>query len=261
MDPPEGREWVDLHHRCQKKRIDLNNNTPYNQFKLENLKTGDPSNCAWIIQSMDLYADNVMAESTERMYPESGEAFKDIEIAEIIPKTLRSMDFQIIPALPTDIHMDPQTGWIAGTAMVESPLTSYGITATKLAGGTVTKTFLFQVYICTGGKGLVTFRYRADGYTDENVWKLFTGRGTSDTLLQSLSAFPLSNVYYYVDFCKEDGIYTLQFFDLYGDGWQKNHGYTMTVDVGAMELDMEELKDGSPKPLSVMTVFSTFIPF
>ena len=65
---------------------------------------------------------------------------------------------------------------------------------------------------------------------------------------------PLSNVYYYVDFCKEDGIYTLQSFDLYGDGWQKNHGYTMTVDV-------EELKDGSPKLLSVTTVFSTFIPF
>ena len=71
---------------------------------------------------------------------------------------------------------------------------------------------------------------------------------------------PISNVYYYVDFCKEDGIYTLQSFDLYGDGWQKNHGYTMTVDVGVMKLDVEELKDGSPKPLSVTTVFSTFIP-
>ena len=35
---------------------------------------------------MDLYADNVMGESTERMYPESGEAFKDIEITEIIPE-------------------------------------------------------------------------------------------------------------------------------------------------------------------------------
>ena len=171
------------------------------------------------------------------------------------------MDFQITPALPTGIHMDPQTDWIVGTATVESPLTSYGITATKLSGGIVTKTFLFQVSICNGGKGLVTFRYRADGYTDDNAWKLFTGRGTSGTLLQSVSAFPVSNVYYYVDFCKEDGIYTLQSFDLYGDGWQKNHGYTMTVDVGVMKLDVEELKDGSPKPLSVMTVFSTFIPF
>ena len=79
------------------------------------------------------------------------------------------MDFQITPALPTGIHMDPQTDWIVGTATVESPLTSYGITATKLSGGTVTKTFLFQVYVCNGGKGLVTFRYRADGYTDENA--------------------------------------------------------------------------------------------
>ena len=125
----------------------------------------------------------------------------------------------------------------------------------------MTKTFLFQVYVCTGGKGLVTFRYRADGYKDENAWKLFEGRGISGTPLQSVSTFPVSNVYYYVDFCKEEGLYTLQSFDSYGDGWQKNHGYTMTVDVGAMELDVEELKDGSPKPLSVTTVFSTFIPF
>ena len=54
----------------------------------------------------------------------------------------------------------------------------------------------------------MTFCYRVDGYTDENAWKLFTGRDTSDTLLQSLS-----NLYYYVDFCKEDDIYTLHSFD------------------------------------------------
>ena len=153
----------------QKKRIYLNNNTPHNQFKFENLKTGDPSNCAWIIQSLDLYADNVMGESTERMYPESGEAFKDIEIAEIIPQDTSIHGLPNHSPLPTGIHMDPQTGWIVGTATVESPLTSYGITATELSGGIVTRTFLFQVYVCNGGKGLVTFRYRADGYTDENA--------------------------------------------------------------------------------------------
>ena len=73
-------------------------------------------------------------------------------------------------------------------------------------------------------------------------------------ILQTRSTFPISNVYYYINFCKEDGIYTLHSFDLYGDDWQKNQGYTMTMDV-------DELKDGSLKPLSVTTVFSTFIPF
>ena len=92
----------------QKKRIYLNNNTPYNQFKFENLKTGDPNSCSWIIQSLDLYADNTMAESTELVYPASGEAFKDIEIAEIIPEGEGYMDFQITPALPAGIHMDPK---------------------------------------------------------------------------------------------------------------------------------------------------------
>ena len=35
----------------------------------------------------------------------------------------------------------------------------------------------------------------------------------------------------------------------------------MTVDMGEMELEIEELKNGSPTPLSVSTVFSTFFPF
>ena len=99
-------------------------------------------------------------------------------------------------------------------------LSTYTSTPTKLSGGTVTKTMSFSVQICTGGKSLMTFRYRADSYANENSWKLFAGRGTDGTLLQSVTSFPVSSAYYYVDFCKEDGIYTLQSFDSFGDGWQ-----------------------------------------
>ena len=246
----------------QKKRIYLNNNTPYNQFKFENFGTGNPSACPWKVQSLFLYADNTMVEPADLVYPASESAYKDIEMAEIIPEGAdKYVSYTITPALPAGIHLDEHTGWIAGTATAESPVTSYQITATKLSGGTVTKTMSFSVQVCTGGKSLMTFRYRADSYANENSWKLFAGRGTSGTLLQSVAKFPVASAHYYVDFCKEDGIYTLQSFDSFGDGWQTGTGYTMTVDMGEMELEIEELKNGSPKPLSVSTVFSTFFPF
>ena len=84
----------------------------------------------------------------------------------------------------------------------------------------------------------MTARFRADGFADENSWKLFQGRTTSGTPLQSVSTFPVSNVYYYVDFCLDDNIYTIQIGDTYGDGWALNTGLTLTVDLGEMELDI-----------------------
>ncbi|KAK8797451.1 hypothetical protein WA171_004333, partial [Blastocystis sp. BT1] len=45
----------------QKRRIYFPNNTPYNQFKFENMGTDDPSAC-WEVQSLDLFADNVLAD-------------------------------------------------------------------------------------------------------------------------------------------------------------------------------------------------------
>ena len=47
---------------AQKKRIYLNNNTPYNQFMFENFGTGDSSAYTWKVQSLFLYADNTMME-------------------------------------------------------------------------------------------------------------------------------------------------------------------------------------------------------
>ena len=160
-----------------------------------------------------------MVEPADLVYPASESAYKNIEMAEIIPEGDRYVSYTITPALPAGIHLDEHTGWIAGTATAESPVTSYQITATKLSGGTVTKTMSFSVQVCTGGKSLMTFRYRADSYANENSWKLFAGRGTSGTLLQSVTTFPVASAHYYVDFCKEDGIYTLQSFDSFGDGW------------------------------------------
>ncbi|KAK8806653.1 hypothetical protein WA171_004334 [Blastocystis sp. BT1] len=245
----------------QKRRIYFSNNTPYNQFKFENFGTGNPSACAWRVQSLDLFADNVLVDIPNFTYDSSITIFKDIEMSEMIPQNNDGyFNFRINPSLPTGIVLDPYTGWISGTATSESPAQTYTITATKISGGDVTDTISLSVTICTDGKSLMTVRFRADSSPAENSWKLYEGRGTSGTVLRSVSEFPVSSAYYYVDFCLNDGIYTFEGSDSYGDGWSIGSGYTLTVDLGEMELDIMEMNSGT-KPIYVSTVFSTFLPF
>ncbi|KNB41578.1 hypothetical protein JH06_5753, partial [Blastocystis sp. subtype 4] len=194
-------------------------------------------------------------------YDASVTVYKDIEMSEVIPENAdRYMNFRINPALPAGIVLDPHTGWISGTAAVESATQTYTITGTKVTGGDVTATISVGVIVCTDGKSLMTVRFRADSYTNENSWKLYEGRGNSGTVLDSVSSFPVASAYYYVDFCLNDGIYTLEGKDSYGDGWSAGSGYTLTVDVGEMELDIMEMNSGT-KPIYVSTVFSTYFPF
>ncbi|KAK8800128.1 hypothetical protein WA171_004763 [Blastocystis sp. BT1] len=245
----------------QKKRIYLSNNTPYNQFKFENFATGNPSSCSWRVQSLDLFADNVLVDIPNFTYDSSVTVFKNIEMSEVIPQNNDGyMNFRINPSLPAGIVLDPHTGWISGTATSESTTQTYTITATKISGGDVTAMITFEVVVCSGTRGLMTVRFRADSYPKENSWKLYQGRGTSGTVLQSLSAFPVSSAYYYVDFCLNDGIYTFQGSDSFGDGWSVGTGYTLTVDLGEMELDIMEMNRGT-KPIYVSSVFSTYFPF
>ena len=245
----------------QKIRIYFINNKSYNQFKFENFGTGNPSECAWRVQSLDLYADNTMSEPSTLTYPTSVTVYRNIEMSEVMPEGERYFNFRVTPAMPTGVSFNPNNGWITGTPTAEAPQTVYTITATKLTGGDVTVTLPFTVTICSNGQGLITVRIRTDSYPNECSWKLFSGKTTSGEPIQSVSPYPVKNAYYYLDFCKPDGLYTFQAFDSYGDGWQTGTGYTLTVDMGEMEIEMEQLKDGSPEPLSVSTYFSTYIPF
>ena len=245
----------------QKNRIYFHNNKSYNQFKFENFGTGDSSACAWKVQSLDLYADDTVTEPTTLTYPSSVTVYKNIEMSEVMPEGNRFFNYRITPVLPAGIQFNPNNGWISGTPTVESPQTVYTITATKLTGGDITVTLQLAVTICTNGQGLITVRIRTDSYPNECSWKLFSGKTVSGEPLQYVSPYPMKNSYYYLDFCKPDGLYTFQAFDSFGDGWQPGTGYTLTVDMGEMEIEMEELTSGSPKPLSVSTYFSTYIPF
>ena len=247
--------------KAQKRRIYFKNNKAYNQFKFENFSTGDEASCVWQVQQLNLYADNVLATLPAMTYATTS-VFKNIEMSELIPANNDGYgNYRISPSLPAGLVIDANNGWISGTASVEAPSTTYTVTADKISGGTATATVTLDVGICANTRSLMTVRFRADAYSNENSWKLYAGRGTSGTVLESLSPFPVQNAPYYIDFCKDNGIYTFQGFDSYGDGWQTNTGYTLTVDLGEMELDIQEMRSGSPKPVSVSTVFSTFFPF
>ena len=244
----------------QKHRIFFNNQISYNQFRFENFSSGSSTACEWEVQSLNLYADNVFADLAPLTYPASSTLVKDIEIAEIIPEGNGYMNFRSNPALPSGILIDPNTGMLSGTPTVLSSATTYTITADKITGGSTTVPITLSVQECVGNFGMMTVRIYADGYASENSWNLYAGRTTSGVPIRSVARFPVASSYYYIDFCLENGLYTFQGSDSFGDGWAVGSGYTLTVDQGEMELEIEELRSGA-KPTSVTTTFSTFIPF
>ncbi|KNB41220.1 hypothetical protein JH06_5932 [Blastocystis sp. subtype 4] len=75
-----GLTYSTMVHR---RRIYFPKNTPYNQFKFEKFSSGNRSSCSWVIQSVDLFADNVLVDIPNFTYDSSMTIFKDMKMTEV----------------------------------------------------------------------------------------------------------------------------------------------------------------------------------
>ena len=240
------------------KKIWLENNKPWNEYRLEDITTDSETDCAWKISAIDIAMDAIPATVPELTYPTLVVLSKDVEMGEVYPNSEYYYDFTVTPALPTGITLDTATGKISGAATVEIPVTTYQITAKKVGGGSSTAAITLSTEICTGTKGLITLVARTDNWPEQGSYKLYKGKDTSGQVVQFNSGFSVKSGLNYGDFCVPYGIYTLEVLDSQRDGWKNPAGWWLTVDQGAMIIDVNQMPKGVA---SVSTSFSTLIPF
>ena len=185
-------------------------------------------------------------------YPFSNYYFyKNHRVVNVIPTSGSYSYCRVSPSLPPGLSISSSC-IISGTPTEVSDSRNYLVYAVGEEGNTLGLINL-GVSECSN---LVTIRVRGDGYPQDNSWRLHQGRTTSNSI-QSCYDFPVTNDYYYFDFCLSEAIYTFQAYDSYGDGWSARSGYTLLLD-DEMELDIMEVPSGVSY---VTTVFSTVIPF
>ena len=249
-----GMSWSQV---GEHKRIWIENNKPWNQYRFQNFGTGNSASCSWKLCTLDLLSDDTTVTVGQLTYT-STTIYKDIEMAEVYPSEMLFRDFTITPTLPAGVTIDPNTGVISGTASVEAATTTYTISAKTFTGTAVSATFSLSVQVCKDTKGLITLVARLDSWPSEGSYKVFTGTDTTGTPVASNTAFSVASGLNYADFCLDHNLYTLMLYDSRSDGWNNPAGYYMTVDVGAMVIDMGQMRSGVA---SISTLFSTNIPF
>ena len=245
----------------QKRRIYFPNSKAFEKYRFLNLRTNNPSDCDWLVQSLQLFSDDLTHSIPPLLYPEETIIYKDIEIAEIIPihGHFGYFNFRIDPPLPNVLTIDPTTGWISGTAIHDCSQTTYTVYASTITGGTVNTTLTITCDVCSQTRGLITVRFRTDSYPNDNSWIL--SNSSTKEVIRQLDQLPEANSYYYIDFCLEYGIYTFTATNTNQRGWAPNSGYTITVDYGEMEIESVQMPASENAANQVSSVFSSFIPF
>ena len=246
----------------QEKKVWLENNKPYNQYRLLNIGTGSSSQCEWILNRIDMFCDSTTIEPPQFTYPASTIIYKDIEMAELYPSSNYYSEFMINPDLPDGIVLDRETGTISGTTTsTTTGSTTYTVTARKYTGGSAQATLAISVEVCTGGKSLITMVTRTDSYPAEASYKLYKGKGTTGEVVSSIDHYPRANTLYYADFCVPHEIYTLEAIDSSASGWEMPAGFMLTVDLGTMRIEVGQVPASTASPVKVTTMFSSFLPF
>ena len=240
------------------KRIWLENSKPYNQYRLENIASGNFNDCMWKLSAIDLGCSSTVASIPDLSYPSPIVLSRGVEMGEVYANSDYYYDFTVSPALPTGVSLDFNTGKISGRVTSLVPSAVYQITAKKYGGGSSTASITLSVEACTGTKSLITLVVQTDSWPEEGSFKLFSGKGTSGEVVASVPEFKVKNGLNYGDFCVANNIYTLVVYDLKKNGWSNPAGWYLTIDVGEMVFEMGQMPVGVA---SVSTMFSSLLPF
>ena len=247
----------------QEKKIYIENNVPYNQYRFENFGTavtsGTSDECYWRVGRLDMFSDDMGVTVPELSYESQMSIYMNVEMAEVYPNSSYYTDFEITPDLPSGVTIDSQTGMISGTATTTTTVaTTYSVTARKITGGSSSATFSLSVGICSGDRSLITLVARTDTNNRQASYKLYQGTSASGTVVSSNEYFRAASSLNYADFCVPHNIYTLQLLDSAGNGWSNPAGYYLSVDLGEMRFEMGQL---ASTVSSVTTLFSSYLPF
>lgn len=260
---PEELNWVTLavvndmtwSLTGQLKSIWIVNTKPYNQYRFYDVL---PEKDNWRIPMLDLVIAGVDAEIPPLSYPPVT-VYRKVEMAEVYPNSEFYTNFQISPALPPGISMDPMTGMISGTAS-ELYSGTHQVSAVSILGANSSCSLEFSVSLCTGGRSLITLTVRTDYNPSDGSYALFEGRGDSGAMISSKDGFGLSSTLLYFDFCLADALYTVRIADKRGFGWSIPAGIMLSVDEGAFRFETEMLGE-SPSGSKKLLSFSSFLPF
>ena len=115
-----GMEWS---LKGEHKTIWLSNSKPWNQYRFENMGSGDASACTWQVGGFNLKVDMIPTNIPDLTYQSPVIITVGIEMGEIYPNSDYYFDFSISPALPAGLSIDRSTGKISGTCDVMTPST------------------------------------------------------------------------------------------------------------------------------------------
>ena len=137
-----GMAWSQL---GEHKKIWVENNKPWNQYRFQNFDTGDSQDCTWQLGGVDLLAERFLAQTPDLMYDTPVVVRRDTHMTPLYPNSQHYYDFSITPSLPSFLQFDASTGVIRGAALSPVPKTRFvihGQTTTSVVNKELTLEFV-----------------------------------------------------------------------------------------------------------------------